>query len=70
MNNKSMLLACPNCGHHNVVTTYVQRVDANTLEHYCHSVKPFDDDSEARCIDCNWTGERQQLVRCVQGETP
>lgn len=52
---------CPECHSDRVVTTYEQLVDANTFDHYCHSVKAHDADSKALCLECQWTGERQDL---------
>lgn len=52
---------CPECHSRQVVTTYEQMVDANTFDHYCHSVKAHDSDSKAQCLECNWTGERKDL---------
>jgi hypothetical protein len=52
---------CPECHSERVVTTYEQLVDANTFDHWCHSVKPHDPDSKAMCLKCNWTGERKDL---------
>ena len=52
---------CPECHSKRVVTTYEQSVDANTFEHYCHSVKPHDADSKANCLECDWEGQRKDL---------
>ena len=53
---------CPECNSENVCTTYQQLVNANTWEHYCHSVKPHDPDSKALCLVCGWQGERKGLT--------
>lgn len=53
---------CPDCYSKNVVTTYEQLVDANTFDHWCHSIKPYDHDSPAICLDCNWNGVRNDLT--------
>ena len=55
-------LECPECGSLKVVTTAEQMFMVNTGEHYCHSVKAHDHDSKAECIECQWTGRRDQLV--------
>lgn len=52
---------CPNCDSEQVVTTYEQLVDANSYEHYCHSVKPHDANSKATCLACGWKGKREDL---------
>jgi transcription elongation factor Elf1 len=53
---------CPECGSTEVTLTHEQSFMANSGEHYCHSVKIQDSDSQARCIDCGWTGIHEQLV--------
>lgn len=58
MNNK---LTCPTCGAEKVVAYEMHAVDANTFEHYCHSVKAHDPDAKARCLECDWEGERREL---------
>lgn len=54
-------LACPRCHSTRVTLTEEQMFMANTLEHYCHSVKVQDEDSRSSCLDCNWTGFRWML---------
>jgi hypothetical protein len=44
-----------------VTLQYWQTFMANTMEHYCHSMKPQDDDSPSRCLDCEWTGLHRDL---------
>lgn len=34
----------------------------NTDAHYCNSVKTYDDNSKATCLDCNWKGIREELL--------
>lgn len=53
---------CPECGSPEVTLTHEQLFMANTLEHYCHSVKVQDPDSDSRCIDCGWNGRHDQLA--------
>ena len=55
------VLTCPACGSDRVTTAHIQTFMVNTCEHYCHSVKTHDPDSPARCIRCDWTGERKDL---------
>ena len=59
---KEELLKCPECGSDRVTVCHKQRFMANTGDHYCHSVKTQDDDSESTCLDCNGIGRRDQLV--------
>ncbi len=59
---KDELLKCPKCGSTEVTVSHLQRFMANTGEHYCHSVKTHDVNSEATCLDCLWIGRRDQLV--------
>ena len=59
---KERLLACPDCGSTEVTVSHLQRFMANTGEHYCHSVKTQDGNSESTCLDCEWMGKRNQLV--------
>lgn len=55
-------LRCPVCDSKKVTLQHVQTFMANTLEHYCHSVKVQDPDSKSMCLDCLWTGQHDQLV--------
>jgi len=57
-----MTLECPKCGSEEVTTEHHQMFMVNTDESYCHSMKTYDSDSTATCLDCNWTGERKDLV--------
>ncbi len=56
-----MKLTCPICGSDRVTLAHIQTFMANTLEHYCHSVKVQDNDSPAHCIDCGWNGRHDGL---------
>lgn len=56
-----MILTCPKCGSEEVTVSQLQRFMANTGEHYCHSVKTHDANSEATCLDCGWQGQRREL---------
>ena len=56
------ILKCPECGSEEVTVSHLQRFMANTGEHYCHSVKTHDANSEATCLKCQWLGRRDQLV--------
>ncbi len=54
-------LTCPDCGSRNVAATAEQMFMVNTGDHYCHSVKAHDDNAKATCLDCCWSGLRDQL---------
>ena len=56
------ILKCPECGGDNVAVAHVQLFMVNSGDHYCHSVKTTDANSEAVCLDCYWIGRRDQLV--------
>ena len=68
MTDEALLLRCPNCGGAEVTVSHKQRFMANTGEHYCHSVKTHDANSEATCLDCQWIGRRDQLVPNAPGK--
>ena len=55
-------LVCPECSSDEVIVREVRSVDANTFEHWCHSVKAHDSDAEAWCRKCDWTGIRATLA--------
>jgi hypothetical protein len=52
-----------------VTLAHIQTFMANTLEHYCHSMKTQDDDSPSKCLndDCDWTGLHRDLVGYSDG---
>jgi hypothetical protein len=54
---------CPDCNSDRVATEYHQKIMVNTDEHYNHSMKPYDSDSPATCLDCRWRGLRQDLKK-------
>lgn len=54
-------LVCPECDSERCVVVAEQSFMVNTGEHFCHSVKTHDSDAKARCLDCYWAGQRQQL---------
>jgi len=54
-------LRCPECMSEQVTLQYWQTFMANTLEHYCHSMKVQDSDSPSMCLDCDWIGQHDQL---------
>lgn len=56
------MLHCPECGSKEVTVSHLQRIMANTGDHYCHSVKTQDANSESTCLECQWVGQRDQLV--------
>lgn len=55
-------LTCPDCGSAEVTTTHIQTFMVNTGELFRHYVKADDDNSPARCVECFWGGERQNLI--------
>jgi ssDNA-binding Zn-finger/Zn-ribbon topoisomerase 1 len=59
---KEPVLRCPECGSDQVTVSHLQRFMANSGDHYCHSVKTHDSNSQSTCINCNWTGERKDLA--------
>lgn len=64
------LYTCPECGSDRVTLAHIQTFMANTLEHYCHSVKVQDSDAPARCLDCPWSGQRHHLVQADGSRVP
>jgi len=67
MTDKVETLCCPSCGTENVIVYEKRAVMANSLEHYCHSVKAHDSDAESHCLACDWTGQRGQLANKIGG---
>lgn len=61
MSNTDPILTCPDCDSERVTVAHVQMFMANTLEHYCHSLKTHDANTYAHCIDCGWKGLREDL---------
>lgn len=64
-NQVKTVLTCPDCGCDTVTVTEEHSIMVNTLEHYCHSVKAYDNDAKARCLECEWTGQRDQLKEVI-----
>lgn len=62
MSSTDELLKCPECESTEVTVSHKQRFMANTGEHYCHSVKTQDANSESTCLTCSWIGRRDQLI--------
>jgi hypothetical protein len=60
--NTEQPLTCPECGSAEVTVEHHQMFMANTLDHYCHSVKTQDADSPSTCLECEWKGLRKDLV--------
>jgi hypothetical protein len=56
-------LKCPNCESSNLVVRVETLFYINTDEHYCHSVKHQDQNAKCRCLDCEWDGERKNLLK-------
>ena len=65
MTNESEL-RCPSCGSNQVTVTEETKWMANTMEHWCHSVKAHDADARADCLACCWQGIRAQLTAAHQ----
>lgn len=61
MEKRMATLRCPECMSEQVTLEYRQMIMANTWDHYCHSMKPQDNDSPSRCLYCEWTGRHDQL---------
>jgi hypothetical protein len=55
-------LTCPECTSDRVTLQEWTTWMANTMEHFCHSMKTQDDDSPSRCLDCGWVGEHRDLT--------
>ena len=55
------MITCPACDSERVMTTSEQLFNANNGTYYCEAVKPGDNDSKAVCVDCRWTGRRDEL---------
>ena len=53
---------CPECGSDRVTAEHIQTFMVYTGGHFSHSIKTNDSNSPARCIRCDWTGVRQNLV--------
>jgi len=63
MSDKELLFECPECGSQEVAVTVEQKFMVNTGDHYCHSVKAHDSNAKVTCLECRWTGQRDQLKR-------
>lgn len=59
---------CPECGSEEVTATAEQMFMVNTGDHYCHSVKSHDYDAKAKCLSCDWKGQRGELVEKGEGK--
>ena len=55
------LLHCPECLSCEILVYEKTAWKVNEFEFYCHSVKLHDAYAEAKCQDCNWTGQQQNL---------
>lgn len=55
------MITCPDCGSANVLVYAKSAYFINTVEFFCHSSKPHDDDAECRCNDCDWEGKRRDI---------
>ena len=59
---KEPVLCCPECGSDEVTVSHLQRFMANSGDHYCHSVKTHDSNSQSTCLNCDWIGQRKDLI--------
>lgn len=55
------MLTCPKCGSKNVLVYASSAYFINTMEFFCHSSKPHDEDAKCKCNDCCWKGVRNDL---------
>ncbi len=62
---ENVYLTCPECSSVEILvyeeTAWKLLVNGD-FEHYCQSVKLHDAEAESRCLDCNWTGSRSNLL--------
>ena len=56
MTDKENTYHCPDCDSDQVITEEHEQWELNTNKFYCHSLKRFDADSPASCLDCDWKG--------------
>ena len=61
--SKQPILVCPACGTQEVVVKAVTSYMVNTGEFYCHSVKTYDSNAKAMCLECDWEGERDDMLQ-------
>ena len=62
MGKNEMQHRCPDCGGTHLLVYEKTAWWLNTMEFFCHSVKVQDDDAEVYCTECNWKGERKELI--------
>lgn len=55
-------LACPDCDSTQVIVYETSALFVNELDLYCHSVKAHDIDAPVKCLKCEWTGIRSELI--------
>lgn len=53
---------CPECNSEKVYARGETLWELNTYMVYCESVKPFDDDAKAECLECKWKGFKRDLI--------
>lgn len=56
------LLVCPQCKSDQVSVTVETKYNVNTGDHYCHSIKAHDPHARVDCLDCFWSGKRNDLL--------
>jgi transcription elongation factor Elf1 len=62
MSERIVIYTCPMCNSDRITVTEEHVIMINTLEHYCHSVKAHDSDAKVSCLECNWSGIKQDLL--------
>lgn len=61
--SKKKLFVCPECECEDILVYSMTSWEINKdMEYFCESVKPYDSDAPARCIDCHWDGISSQLT--------
>lgn len=53
---------CPNCDSKSVLVKVVSCYMVNSGAFYCHSTKAQDPKAETKCLNCEWEGERRELI--------
>lgn len=53
---------CPGCRSEKLLVYAATAYEVNTGDFYCHASKTHDSDADASCLDCNWRGQRMDLI--------
>lgn len=59
----SIIFVCPECEGKKVLVASIQKWEINSGDFYCHSIKTHDSYAPVNCQDCDWTGERHELLQ-------